>query len=110
MEITCLKTLYFSWLGHLISQLPNADGSLSQAWYGRFWMGMFKPICPKPHVIYSNDESLVQKVVSKAGYMSRAAQQLCPVRTTTTYVDRNGVKRAVGKRKEMRESQYPERI
>ena len=105
----CLKTLQFSWVRQLSSQLPSAH-VFSQAWYGRFWMRIFKPICPKPHIIYSNDESLVQKVVSKAGYMSRAAQQLCPVRTTTTYVDGNGVKRAVGKRKEMRESQYPERI
>ncbi len=37
--------------------------------------------------------------------MSRKDQQLCPSRTSRTYIDKHGVKRAVGLKKEMRESQ-----
>lgn len=82
------------------------DQITTKAWSGRFWMGQFNSASPKPHIIYSNDESIIQQILDRAGYMSRQDQQRCPSRTSRTYYDKLGVKRAVGLKKEMRESQY----
>lgn len=78
----------------------------SQVWSSRFWMGQFCSTSPKPHIIYSNDEVLVQRISERAGYMSREDQARLPTRTSKTYKDRFGVKRCVGLKKEMRESQH----
>lgn len=82
------------------------DQITTKAWSGRFWMGQFNSASPKPHIIYSNDEAIIQQILDRAGYMSRQDQQRCPSRTSRTYYDKLGVKRAVGLKKEMRESQY----
>ena len=68
-------------------------------------MGKFQGLSPKPHVVYSNDMALILAISDRAGYMSRAEQDLCPVRTSISYTDKNGVKRRVGKKKELLESQ-----
>jgi hypothetical protein len=55
--------------------------------------------------MFSNDMDMIAALCREAGYLSRAQALLCPVRTTRTYRDKNGVKRCVGKKKELRESQ-----
>ncbi|CAL1152282.1 unnamed protein product [Cladocopium goreaui] len=75
-------------------------------WSGRFWMGRFKSLSPKPHVMYSNDKEMILLLCRKAGYMSREEAQQCPVRTSKTYLDSRGQKRSVGRKKELRESQF----
>ena len=79
----------------------------TQVWSGRFWMGRFKSLSPKPHVMYSNDKNMILLLCRKAGYMSREEAQQCPVRTSKTYLDSRGQKRCVGRKKELRESQSP---
>lgn len=69
-------------------------------------MGRFGGKSPKPHIVFSNDEVLVQRILDRAGYMSRLEQSMCPVRTTRTYTDKHGVKRCVGVKDVLRESQY----
>ena len=79
----------------------------TQVWSGRFWMGRFKSLSPKPHVMYSNDKEMILLLCRKAGYMSREEAQQCPVRTSKTYLDSRGQKRSVGRKKELRQSQSP---
>ena len=79
----------------------------TQVWSGRFWMGRFNSLSPKPHVMYSNDKEMILLLCRKAGYMSREEAQKCPVRTSRTYLDSRGQKRCVGRKKELRESQSP---
>lgn len=68
-------------------------------------MGQFNGASPKPHILYSNDRVMIDRICERAGYMSRAMQSQCPTRTSRTYYDKLGVKRCVGKKKEMRDSQ-----
>lgn len=68
-------------------------------------MGVFNSTSPKPHIIYSNDQIIIQRISERAGYMSREDQARLPTRTSRTYKDGFGVKRCVGLKKEMRESQ-----
>lgn len=42
---------------------------------------------------------------ARAGYMSRHEQSLCPTRTAVAYVDKQGVQRRVGKKRELKDSQ-----
>lgn len=79
---------------------------LLDVWSGRFWMGRFNSLSPKPHVMYSNDKGMILLLCRKAGYMSREEAQKCPVRTSRTYLDSRGQKRCVGRKKELRESQF----
>ena len=69
-------------------------------------MGKFNGLCPKPHIVFSNDREMVVSLCRKAGHMQKSDFAKCPVRTAKTYVDKNGVKRSVGLKKEMRESQH----
>lgn len=69
-------------------------------------MGRFGGKSPKPHIVFSNDQVLVQRILDRAGYMSRLEMSMCPVRTTRTYTDKHGVKRCVGVKNVLRESQY----
>lgn len=48
---------------------------------------------------------IIQRISERAGYMSREDQARLPTRTSRTYKDGFGVKRCVGLKKEMRESQ-----
>ena len=78
----------------------------AEVWSTRFWMGVFKSLSPKPHVVYSNDEHMVLMLSTKAGHMTRQQQlEDCPVRTARTYIDKRGVKRSVGRKAELKESQ-----
>ena len=84
---------------------PVPKLGVAQVWSGRFWMGIFGSLSPKPHIMYSNDEGLITMLCEKVGFMNREQQQACPVRTAKTYYDKKGVKRSVGRKKELRESQ-----
>ena len=77
----------------------------SEVFSGRFYMGIFAANTPKRHVLYSNDEELLNQILAKAGYMSREAQQQCPGATTIKYVDKRGVKRCTGIKQALRDSQ-----
>ena len=68
-------------------------------------MGKFGGKYPKPHVVYSNDYDLIIHIQESAGYMSREEMSKCPERTCRTYTDRQGVKRSVGLKREMKDSQ-----
>ncbi len=70
-----------------------------------FYMGKFNGPTPKRHRLWSNDRVLLDLIASKAGYMSRAEQAACTVRTARTYVDKRGVKRRVGIKSALRDSQ-----
>ena len=68
-------------------------------------MGMFEGPSAKRHQIWSSDEAVVQSLIDKAGTMEPGktfAKTLC-----SSYVDKNGIRRHTGKRKELKESQYP---
>ncbi len=69
-------------------------------------MGNFNGPSPKPHVVYSNDRQMIAALCKRAGYMQKSDMAQCPIRTAKTYIDSKGVKRSVGDKKAMRESQY----
>ena len=69
-------------------------------------MGRFGGETPKRHRLWSNDQLLLEGISCKAGYMFRAEQSQCPGQTTKKYVDRNGVKRHVGIKEALRNSQH----
>lgn len=70
-----------------------------------FYMGKFNGPTPKRHRLWSNDENFLKLVAEKAGYMSRQEQSLCSTKTARSYLDRWGVKRHVGDKKALQESQ-----
>ena len=73
---------------------------------GFMYMGVFGSGSPKPHKLYSNDESFLNAIIAKAGYMSRADQAQCQVKTTTRYIDKRGKRRCVGNKTALKESAY----
>ena len=87
------------WGLHRGAQLPL------QVFCGSFYMGKFNAETPKRHKLWSNDRALLEGVVQKAGYMPREEQNKCPGQTTKKYVDRKGVKRHVGIKDALRNSQ-----
>ena len=68
-------------------------------------MGKFSGPTPKRHKLFSNDEQLLNEIATRAGFMSRVEQAACTVKTATKYVDRAGVKRHVGNKHTLKESQ-----
>lgn len=68
-------------------------------------MGKFNGKSPKPHIVFSNDREMIVKLCTRAGQMTKSEFAKCPVRTAKTYLDKRGVKRSVGLKKEMRDSQ-----
>lgn len=73
-----------------------------------FYMGMFGGATPKLHRIWSNTERLANAVAQRAGYMSREQQNQCMGKTVRKYTDSKGVKRCVGLKKELKQSQRPD--
>lgn len=71
-------------------------------------MGMFGGATPKLHRIWSNTERLANAVAQRAGYMSREQQNQCMGKTVRKYTDSKGVKRCVGLKKELKQSQRPD--
>lgn len=69
-------------------------------------MGRFSGPSPKRHIFMGNDESMIETLGQRAGYMSRADQARCPVRTAEIYTDHSGVQRHQGKKKELKSSQH----
>lgn len=68
-------------------------------------MGRFGGPSPKRHEVLSSEKKYIDLLILRAGFMSREDQRLCTSRTTRAYVDSMGVKRHVGKKKELKESQ-----
>ena len=83
-----------------LSNLPGA-----QAWRTGFWMGVFGHPSPKRHLIWSNDQGLLETINDKAGYMSREDQQTKDQKLVHSYVDNNGKRRCTGIRSKLKESQ-----
>lgn len=67
-------------------------------------MGAFGAGSPKRHRLYSNDQKFLEKLSERAGYMPRAAQAACTVKTVKKYRDKKGVLRCQGLKKELKES------
>ena len=77
-----------------------------QAFRTCFYMGNFSETgSPKKHLLWSNDEGMLQMIHDRAGYMSRAEQSKRSDKLTKTYVDSTGRKRCVGIRKKLKQSQ-----
>ena len=70
------------------------------------YMGIFGSGSPKRHRLLSNDEELLMKIHTKAGYMSREDQQKCDTQLVKKYIDKNGCLRCVGLKAELRESAH----
>ena len=70
-----------------------------------FYMGKFNGPTPKRHRLWSNDSTLLGYIADRAGFMSRADQSACTVKTARVYLDRFGVKRRVGIKEALRSSQ-----
>ena len=68
-------------------------------------MGRFNGPSPKRHIFLGNDLSMIETLGLRGGYMSRADQARCPVRTAEVYTDRSGVQRHHGKKRELKDSQ-----
>lgn len=68
-------------------------------------MGRFNGPTPKRHRLWSNDQQLLGHIADRAGYMSRSEQSACTLKTAKVYVDRWGVKRRVGIKQNLRDSQ-----
>ena len=71
-----------------------------------FYMGRFGAASPKRHRVWSNDVGLLAPLAQRAGYMSRQEQQQCGTKTTTKYTDKHGVRRHVGNKEALRQSQH----
>ena len=70
-----------------------------------FYMGKFAGATPKRHRLWSCSGRLIDGILEKAGYMSRAEMNCFSTKLVDTYTDGLGVKRHVGKKKELRASQ-----
>ena len=76
-----------------------------QVYTATFYMGNFGAATPKRHKLWSNDEELLNKIAYRAGYMSRQIQGSFTTKTTHKYVDKRGVKRCVGIKQALKNSQ-----
>lgn len=80
-----------------------------QAYRTTFWMGNFGHESPKQHVVWSNDEGMLELLRERAGYMSAAEQASRESQLVRSYIDCNGKRRCVGRKKELKNSQrYPD--
>ena len=68
-------------------------------------MGMFRGETPKRHRLWSNCPVLINQVLERAGCMTEGKMGTFTKTLCTKYIDRNGVQRRVGKKKELKESQ-----
>ena len=72
---------------------------------GAFYMGKFAGPSPKRHRIWTNDKTLVEKIVARAGYMSRLELREFATKLTRRYIDALGVKRYSGVTRKLKASQ-----
>ena len=68
-------------------------------------MGKFPGPSPKCHRIWSNCRELVQGIVDEAGHLWAQERSKFQVSLVHSYVDKRGVRRHTGKKRELRESQ-----
>ncbi|CAK9088694.1 unnamed protein product [Durusdinium trenchii] len=94
--------------GSALPDLPRMQflWSVVQVYTTYFYMGLFKGATPKRHRVWTNVRRLAEALSTRAGYMSRAEQTACAGQTVKKYTDARGVKRCVGLKKELKESQY----
>lgn len=94
--------------GSFFPQLPRFQWLLKviQVFVCYFYMGKFNGATPKRHRLWSNDSWILTQITQKAGYMSRFEQDQCKVKTTRKYVDSKGVKRCVGIKEVLQNSQH----
>ena len=69
-------------------------------------MGIFGGQSPKRHRLLSNDQTLLQMLNDKAGYMSREAQDKLESKLVRKYIDKRGQRRCVGNKEALRASAY----
>ena len=79
---------------------------VTKVWQTSFWMGRFNGPSPKRHRLWSNDLSILEAIHFKAGHMLRSEMQKCNKQLVEIYTDVLGVKRRVGKKKELKDSQH----
>ena len=89
-----------------LSVCCHVNLSLSQVFATTMYMGVFGSGSPKKHRLLSNDPDFLQKIHSKAGFMSRVDQAKCDTKLVHCYIDKNGKQRCTGKKKELKESAY----
>ena len=88
-----------------VVQYKSHGTARSQAWSTRWWMGQYGGKTPKPHIAWSNS--------SEVGFLNRGklrgwnykSEEYERNKTCRSYVDKNGVKRFAGKKKELKQSQ-----
>lgn len=88
-----------------VGQYKSHGTARSQAWSTRWWMGQYGGKTPKPHIAWSNS--------SQVGFLNRGklrgwnykSEEYERNKTCRSYVDKNGVKRFAGKKKELKQSQ-----
>ena len=83
---------------------------LCQVYHTGFWMGKFNKSSPKRHLVWSNDQPLLHDLYARAGTMTKQEMASKPDKLVKTYTDKCGVKRCVGDKKKLKESQKLGRI
>ena len=76
-----------------------------QVWTTTFYMGKFGSASPKRHKVWSNDGGLLEVIFQRGGYMSREQQTACSTKLVRKYIDKKGVRRCVGLKDELQNSQ-----
>ncbi|CAK8989880.1 unnamed protein product [Durusdinium trenchii] len=98
-------------LGTIVNAMPGVQRlwEYVQAYKTTFWMGNFGHSSCKSHMVWSNDEGMLNQLVEAAGYMSAADKAQKTTKLVRTYIDCNGKRRCTGLKKELKESQrYPD--
>ena len=86
--------------------MVNPHGTThSQAWSTRWWMGQYGGKTPKPHIAWSNSSEVGFLNLGKLRGWNYKSDEYERNKTCRSYVDKNGVKRFVGKKKELKQSQ-----
>jgi hypothetical protein len=92
-------------LHKILNQLGTWNLSPPKVFGTTFYMGKFNGPTPKRHRLFSNDRDFLQPIADAAGYMSRVEQSQCKVKTARSYHDKQGVRRHVGNKETLRDSQ-----
>ena len=77
-----------------------------KVWATIFYMGCFRAATPKRHKVYSNNKQLLEDLHWRAGYMSKEDQAAFETKLVRKYIDKHGVRRCVGIRDKLRDSQH----
>ena len=83
----------------------SSQNTGSKVYHCSFWMGKFHGPTPKRHRIWSPCYTLVDQIQQKAGHMLKTEMATFTTKLCVVYTDALGVKRRVGKKKELKASQ-----